>query len=107
MRFLALAGPHPRSLTPRAYPLGVSRRRSLLDGGSGQLGDRAERRLRRIETQGGVLIGERGVDVGDLVPVRIPAAADLRSALVLAQADRRHDILEGTRVRVRHVGTDG
>ena len=44
--------------------------------------------------------------VGRLMPLRIPAAADLHAALVLAHADRRHDVHERRRVGVGHVRTD-
>ena len=41
------------------------------------------------------------------MPVRIPAGADMRTALVLTHADRWHDVHERRRVGVRHVRTDG
>ena len=63
--------------------------RSFLDARAGQLRDRRERRLGGVQAEPEVLVGERREDVGRLVPVRIPAGADLRAALVLAQADRR------------------
>ena len=59
-----------------------------------QLRDRAERRLRRVQAEAEILVGVGREDVGRLVPVRIPAGADLRAALVLAQADRGHEIHE-------------
>ena len=56
---------------------------------AGQRADRAERRLRRVEAEPEILVGVSREHVGRLMPLRIPAAADLRAALVLAQADRR------------------
>src|SRR6185503_13886331 len=55
-----------------------------------ELAERAERGLRRVQSEPEILVGERRVDVGRLVPVRIPADADLCAALVFAQADRRN-----------------
>jgi len=51
-----------------------------------------------LSPQAEVLVRERREHVRRLVPVRVPAVARLRAALVLAQADRRHQILEGRRV---------
>ena len=73
---------------------------------AGQLTNSAERRLRRREAEHEVLVGERREHVGRLMVRRIPVAADLRSAFVLAQAERRYEILERIRVRVGHVRAD-
>src|SRR5205823_8204451 len=59
---------------------------------------RCKRRLRRIQAEPKVLVAVGGVEIGGLVPVRIPARADLRAALVFAQADRRHVRSEERRV---------
>ena len=73
---------------------------------AGQLRDRPQRRLRGVQAEPEILVGVRREHVGRLVPVRIPAAADLRAALVLAQADRRDEVLERAGVGVRHVRAD-
>jgi hypothetical protein len=73
---------------------------------AGQLTERAERRLRRVEPESEILVAIRGVQVRRPVPVRAPPRTDLRPALVLAQTDRRHDFLEGRGVGVRHVLAD-
>src|SRR6478609_5066338 len=78
----------------------------LLDRRAGQLADRPQRRLRRVQAKAEILVAERGEHVRGLVPVRIPAVADLRAALVLAEADRGNDVHEGGRVRVGHVRSD-
>ena len=52
---------------------------------AGELRDARQRRLRGVQPEHEVLVGERGVDVGGLVPVRIPATADVYAAFVLAQ----------------------
>src|SRR5580765_7273888 len=80
--------------------------RSLLDRRAGQLADRAKGCLGRVQAEAEVLVAEGREHVGRLVPVRIPAAADLRTALVLAQADRRHEVHERGRVGVGHVRAD-
>ena len=67
---------------------------------------RRQRRLRGVQPEPEVLVRERGVQVGRLVPVRIPAAADLHAALVLAQADRGHVVHERRGVGVGHVRAD-
>ena len=49
-------------------------RRSVLELRSGQLRYRGQRRLGGVEAEEEVLVREGGVQVGRLVPVRIPAA---------------------------------
>ena len=68
--------------------------------------DRAQRRLRGVEAEPEILVVVGGEHVGRLVPLRIPAAADLHAALVFAQADRGDDVHERTRIRVGHVRPD-
>src|SRR5690349_21883319 len=74
---------------------------SLLNRRSHQPRNRPERRLRRIQAEPEVLVAIGGIQVGGLVPVGVPARPDLRAALVFAQADRRHVVLEWRRVGVR------
>src|SRR5215211_3610841 len=63
--------------------------------------------LRGVQPQSEVVVVVRGVNVRRLVPLWVPARADLRAALVLAQRDRGHDVLKGRGVGVRHVLSDG
>src|SRR6266576_2061219 len=65
--------------------------------------ERRERRLRGVQPEPKVRVVIRRVEIGGLVPIRVPPCPDLRAALVLAQADRRHVILERRGVGVRHV----
>jgi hypothetical protein len=91
----ALRGAAARTVTRRGRrPRGRrARRRRLARRGRGErrpgeLAHRAERGLRGVEAEAEVLVAERREQVGGLVPVRVPAVAHLRAALVLAQADR-------------------
>ena len=77
------------------------------DRRAGQIRDCRQRRLRRVQTEPEIRVRVRREHIGRLMPLRIPAGADLRAALVLADADRGHDIHERRRVRVRHVTADG
>src|SRR5450432_682401 len=61
---------------------------------AGERRDGAERGLRGIQSESKILVGIGGVEIGWLVPLRVPAAPDLRATLVLAKADRRHDVHE-------------
>src|SRR5437588_9539833 len=79
----------------------------LLRRRSDESGERSQGGLGRIEAEPEVLVAVGGVQVGRLMPVRIPARPDLGAALVFAQTDRRHDILERRRVGVGHVWADG
>src|SRR5262252_10850365 len=65
-----------------------------------------QRRLGGVEAEAEILVVVGGVDIGRLVPLWIPAAADLHAALVFAQADRRDQILERNRIGVGHVRAD-
>ena len=47
---------------------------------AGQPGNGAERRLRGVQPEAKILVGERRVHIRRLVPVRIPPGADLRRA---------------------------
>src|SRR2546428_8575180 len=78
----------------------------VFDRGAGQCADGAECRLRAVQTETEIFVGVRGEDVGRLMPLRIPAGADLRAALVLAQADRGNQIDERPGVSIRHVTPD-
>src|SRR6266511_623128 len=71
---------------------------SFLDLRACQCCDGAERRLRSVQAQTEILVGVRCEHVGRLMPLRIPATSDLRTALVLAQADRGDEILKRTGV---------
>jgi hypothetical protein len=68
--------------------------------------DGGERRLGRVQAEAEILVRVGGEYVGRLVPLRIPAVADLDAALVLANADRGDDIHEWTRIGVGHVRAD-
>ena len=70
-----------------------------------ELRQAAERRLRGVEAEAEILVAERRVHVRRLVPVRVPPGANLATALVLAEADGRDEVLERRAVRVRHVRT--
>ena len=72
-----------------------------------QLGYRGQRRLRGVQAQPEIVVAVRPEEVGRLVPVGVPAGADVHAALVLAQADRRREVHERGRVGVGHVGADG
>src|SRR6185436_14881943 len=75
------------------YSVTIKRRTSLaLHRRARQRADSPERCLRRVQPQTEILVGVRRKDVGRLVPLRVPAVADLRAALVFAQADGRDDV---------------
>src|SRR5262245_58100569 len=78
----------------------------LLDRCVGKLGERRERRLRRVQAEPEILVAECGENVGRLVPMRIPTGADLRTSLVFTKTDGGNDVLERIRVGVRHVLPD-
>src|SRR5688500_10419905 len=78
----------------------------LLYRGPGELRERCERRLRRVQAKAEVLVAERREDVGWLMPVGVPSGADLTPTLVLTQAHRGDDVLERRAVGVRHVRPD-
>src|SRR5688572_17224359 len=61
--------------------------RLLLHPRAGEFGDGAERRLRGVQAEQEILVAEVRIDIGRLMPMRIPAAADMHAALVLAQRD--------------------
>src|SRR6266516_6874050 len=65
----------------------------LLRRRSNESRERSQGSLRCIEAEPEVLVAVGGVQVGRLMPVGIPAHPDLGPALVLAQTDRRHEIL--------------
>src|SRR5262245_31224651 len=88
--------PDPRSPIPSL----------LADGHAHEAAYGAECRLRRVEPEQEILVGVGGEKIGRLVPLGIPAAADVRATLVLAQADRCHFVHEWRRVGVGHVRTD-
>src|SRR6185312_14657082 len=84
----------------------VTSRLLLDDLRTSQFGDRAERRLRRIQPEPEVCVAVRLVEIRRLMPLRIPAGADLCAALVLAKTDRWNQVLERLRISVGHVLTD-
>src|SRR5688572_2377468 len=75
--------------------------------GAGELRDRAERRLDGVEAEAEVLVREGRVEVGRLVPVRVPAGAGVHATLVLAQADRGNEVHERRGIGVGHMRADG
>src|SRR5712664_5009946 len=92
----------PVSRSPCGQPLRCALR-GLLEPRSGETGERRERRLRGVQPEPKVRVVVGRVEIGGLVPVRVPPCPDLRAALVFAQADGRHVILERRGVGVRHV----
>src|ERR1051325_12071580 len=49
----------------------------FLDRQPGELRDTSERRLRRVQTEPEIFVGESRIEIGRLMPVRIPAVANL------------------------------
>src|SRR5256885_2117730 len=80
-------GVRPGADTSVGPPSTVVKPLLVLERRAGQLRDRAERRLRGVQPEAKILIVIGGVNVGRLMPLGIPAVADLRAALVLPRAD--------------------
>src|SRR6266699_4216681 len=97
----------PSTTTSKPKRQGELQVASLLRRRSNQSGERCQGGLGRVQAEPEVLVVVGGVQVGRLMPVRIPARPDLGPALVFAQTDRRHEILEWRRVGVGHVWADG
>src|SRR3984893_7977548 len=75
-------------------------------GQAGELRKSPEGRLRGIEAETKVFLAVVVVPVRRLMMVRIGASDNARDPLVLAHADRGHEILEPDRVGAGHVGAD-
>src|SRR5438093_7964164 len=96
---LAGGAPRPSRCDARLSPRAVDRR-------ARQLANRPQRRLRRVEAETEVLVVVGREHISRLMPLRIPSAADVYAAFVLAQADGGYEILERTGVGVGHVAAD-
>src|SRR5437773_1488063 len=90
--FLAIPPPAPPA--PPACAIAAL----FLHGRTRQLRNGTERGLCRVQTKPKILVGVRREQVGGLMPLRVPPGADLLAAFVLAQADRRNQVLERSRV---------
>jgi len=80
--FLAIPPPAPPA--PPACAIAAL----FLHGRTRQLRNGTERGLCRVQTKPKILVGVGREHVRGLMPLRVPAGADLRTPLVFAQADR-------------------